>query len=156
VSAVLPPFPAAAHEALRDAQLRANLKNATDTIRDKRDRVVAEVADWEQLREAGSAIKADVLANLDRYLTQFEQAVIDAGGHVHWAADAEEANRHVLAIARAHEISELVKVKSLTTDEIGLNAALEAGGVHAVETDLAELILQLDGDCSAPRSHHRR
>ena len=69
-----------------NAQLRANLRNATDTIRDKRDRVVAEVPDWQELREAGRAIKADVLAHLDAYLLQFEAAVTAAGGHVHWAA----------------------------------------------------------------------
>jgi L-lactate dehydrogenase complex protein LldF len=153
-------FPAAAREALADSQLRTNLHNATHTIRDKRDRVVAEVPDWEELREAGRAIKADLLAHLDEYLLQFEQAVTDAGGHVHWAADAAEANALVLEIARAHAVSELVKVKSLTTDEIGLNAALAAGGVHALETDLAELILQLDGDWSShilvPAIHRNR
>jgi L-lactate dehydrogenase complex protein LldF len=149
VSTVLPPFPPAAREALGNAQLRANLHRATHTIRDKRGRVVAEVEDWEELRDAGRAIKADLLAHLDTYLTAFERAVSDAGGHVHWAADAAEANRQVLEVARTHRVSELVKVKSLTTDEIGLNAALEAGGVHAVETDLAELILQLDGDWSS-------
>jgi L-lactate dehydrogenase complex protein LldF len=150
----------AAREALGDAQLRANLANATHTIREKRDRVVAEVADWQQLREAGAAIKADVLANLDAYLLEFEAAVTAAGGHVHWAPDAAAANQVVLDVARAHEVTELVKVKSLTTDEIGLNAALAAGGVHALETDLAELILQLDGDWSShilvPAIHRNR
>jgi len=153
-------FPAAAHEALADRRLRANLRNATATIRAKRDGVVAEVPDWEQLREAGRAIKADVLARLDEYLLAFEAAVEAGGGRVHWAADAAEANALVLAIARTHEVSELVKVKSLTTDEIGLNAALAAGGVHALETDLAELILQLDGDWSShilvPAIHRNR
>ena len=153
-------FPAAAHEALADRQLRANLRNATHAIRDNRDRVVAEVPDWEELREAGRTIKADVLAHLDEYLVQFEAAVTDAGGHVHWAADAAGANALVLDIARAHAVSEVVKVKSLTTDEIGLNAALAAGGVRALETDLAELILQLDGDWSShilvPAIHRNR
>jgi L-lactate dehydrogenase complex protein LldF len=157
---VVRPFPMAAREALGDAQLRANLANATHTIREKRDRVVAEVADWQQLREAGAAIKADVLANLDAYLLEFEAAVTAAGGHVHWAPDAAAANQVVLDVARAHEVTELVKVKSLTTDEIGLNAALAAGGVHALETDLAELILQLDGDWSShilvPAIHRNR
>jgi L-lactate dehydrogenase complex protein LldF len=86
--------------------------------------------------------------------------VTAAGGHVHWAPDAAAANQVVLDIARAHEVTELVKVKSLTTDEIGLNAALAAGGVHALETDLAELILQLDGDWSShilvPAIHRNR
>jgi L-lactate dehydrogenase complex protein LldF len=160
VSATARPFPEAAHDALRDAQLRSNLFVATQTIRDKRNQVVGELSDWEELREAGRAIKADVLANLDRYLLQFEQAVADAGGQVHWAADAGEANQVVLDVARAHGVTELVKVKSLTTDEIGLNAALEAGGVSAIETDLAELILQLGGDWSShilvPAIHRNR
>jgi L-lactate dehydrogenase complex protein LldF len=145
VSAIRP-FPDAAREALADRRLGANLRNATETIRAKRARVVAEVPDWEELREAGRAIKADVLARLDEYLVQFESAVTAAGGQVHWARDAAEANGIVLEVARAHGVAEVVKVKSLTTDEIGLNDALAAGGVHAVETDFAELILQLDGD----------
>ena len=160
MSATARPFPEAAHDALRDAQLRSNLFVATQTIRDKRNQVVGELSDWEELREAGRAIKADVLANLDRYLLEFEAAVTAAGGHVHWAPDAAAANQVVLDVARAHEVTELVKVKSLTTDEIGLNAALAAGGVHALETDLAELILQLDGDWSShilvPAIHRNR
>jgi L-lactate dehydrogenase complex protein LldF len=139
-------FPIAAREALADSQLRHNLRNATTTIRDKRARVVAELPDWEELREAGRAIKADALRNLETYLVQFEAAVQAAGGEVHWARDAAEANRVVLDIARAHGVNEVVKVKSLTTDEIKLNDALAAAGIHALETDFAELILQLDGD----------
>ncbi|HUY70905.1 MAG TPA: LutB/LldF family L-lactate oxidation iron-sulfur protein [Gaiellaceae bacterium] len=154
------PFPVAARAALADPVLRANMRNATETIRGKRARVVAELPDWEELREAGRAIKADVLAHLDEYLIQFEEAVTVAGGQVHWARDAAEANRIVLDVARAHGVSEIVKVKSLTTDEIGLNDALAAGGVQAIETDFAELILQLDGDWSShilvPAIHRNR
>jgi L-lactate dehydrogenase complex protein LldF len=139
-------FPEAARAALADGRLRENMRNATTTIRDKRARVVGEVADWEELREAGRAIKADVMRRLDEYLVQFEESVHSAGGRVHWARDAAEANAVVLEVARSHDASEVVKVKSLTTDEIELNDALAAGGVHAVETDFAELILQLDGD----------
>jgi L-lactate dehydrogenase complex protein LldF len=160
MSNALRPFPEAAREALADDQLRTNMRNATDTIRAKRSRVVAELPDWEELREAGRAIKADVLARLDEYLLQFEEAVVAGGGHVHWARDAEEANAIVLEIARAHDVKEIVKVKSLTTDEIGLNDALAAGGVQAIETDFAELILQLDGDWSShilvPAIHRNR
>ena len=156
----LRPFPEAARAALADRQLRSNLRNATETIRDKRARVVDELPDWEALREAGRAIKADVLANLPEYLIQFEVAVTAAGGQVHWARDAAEANRIVLDVARSHGVSEVVKVKSLTTDEIGLNDALAAGGVQAIETDFAELILQLDGDWSShilvPAIHRNR
>ena len=153
-------FPEAARVALGDSQLRHNLRNATATIRAKRARVVAELEDWEELREAGRAIKADVMSRLDEYLLQFEAAVDAAGGHVHWARDAAEANDVVLDLARAHGASEVVKVKSLTTDEIGLNDALAEGGVNAIETDFAELILQLDGDWSShilvPAIHRNR
>jgi L-lactate dehydrogenase complex protein LldF len=139
-------FPDAAHVELANTQLRTNLRNATDTIRAKRARVVGEMPDWEELRDAGRAVKVDVMARLDEYLVQFEEAVEAAGGRVHWARDAAEANAVVIEIARTHRATDLVKMKSLTTDEIELNAALEAAGIDALETDFAELILQLDGD----------
>jgi L-lactate dehydrogenase complex protein LldF len=139
-------FPIAARRQLANPQLRANLRNATETIRAKRASTVGELPDWEELRNAGEAIKTDVLAHLDDYLVQFEAAVLRAGGHVHWARDAAEANAVVAEVARSHGASEVVKVKSLTTDEIELNSALQAAGIHALETDFAELILQLDGD----------
>jgi L-lactate dehydrogenase complex protein LldF len=139
-------FPSAARAELADEQLRANLRNATATIRAKRAGTVSELPDWEQLREAGSAIKADVLAHLDEYLLQFEATVERAGGRVHWARDAGEANATVAELIRSRGATEAVKVKSLTTDEIELNAALAAAGIEALETDFAELILQLDHD----------
>ena len=153
-------FPEAARIALGDTQLRHNLRNATTTIRDKRARVVAEVPDWEELRDAGRAIKADVMSRLDDYLLQFEAAAAAAGGSVHWARDGAEAAEVVTRVARAHGVDEVVKVKSLTTDEIELNERLAAGGIHALETDFAELILQLDGDWSShilvPAIHRNR
>jgi L-lactate dehydrogenase complex protein LldF len=153
-------FPEAARVELANEQLRRNLRNATDTIRAKRAAVVDELPDWEALRDAGSAIKTDVLANLERYLIQFENAVTTAGGEVHWARDAAEANTIVGDIVRAHGVDEVVKVKSLTTDEIRLNDALATMGIHALETDFAELILQLDGDWSShilvPAIHRNR
>lgn len=153
-------FPEAARVELANVQLRTNLRNATDTIRAKRAKVVDELPDWEELREAGKAIKTDVLGHLDEYLLQFEAAVEAAGGQVHWARDAAEANAAVVEVARTHGVDEVVKVKSLTTDEIGLNTALAEAGIHALETDLAELILQLDGDWSShilvPAIHRNR
>jgi L-lactate dehydrogenase complex protein LldF len=139
-------FPAAARDAVADRQLRRNLGNATATIRDKRARVVAEVADWAELRDAGAAIKDDVLAHLDTYLIQLEEQVVSAGGVVHWARDANEANEVVIRLVQATGSREVVKVKSMATQEIGLNEALEEAGIGAVETDLAELIVQLDHD----------
>ena len=153
-------FPEAARVELANVQLRRNLRAATDTIRAKRAHVVEELPDWEALREAGKAIKTDVLARLDEYALQFEAAVETAGGHVHWARNAQEANAVVVDVVRSHAVDEVVKVKSLTTDEIGLNAALAAAGIHALETDFAELILQLDGDWSShilvPAIHRNR
>ena len=139
-------FPAAARRSLGDSQLRANLARATSTIRDKRGRVVAELPDWEELRSSGSAIKDAALLGLADHLTQLESAVLGAGGQVHWAKDGDEACSIVAAVARSHGVDELVKVKSIATDEIGLNARLAADGILAVETDLAELIIQLDDD----------
>jgi L-lactate dehydrogenase complex protein LldF len=141
-----PTFPAAARTALADTQLRGNLAHATATIRAKRAVAVAELPDWERLRRAGEAIKDDVLSQLDVYLEQLERAVIARGGVVHWARDAEEANEIVLGLVRDAGAREVVKVKSMATAEIGLNEALEAGGVTAIETDLAELIVQLGDD----------
>ncbi|GAB2748339.1 LutB/LldF family L-lactate oxidation iron-sulfur protein [Terrabacter koreensis] len=140
------PFPAAARDALANTQLRRNLAHATSTIRAKRAAVVGEVPDWEALREAGSAIKADTMARLPELLEQLEANVTARGGTVHWARDAAEANRIVLDLVRATGENEVVKVKSMATQEIGLNEALEGAGITAHETDLAELIVQLGQD----------
>src|SRR5215207_8968013 len=141
-----PGFPAAARRSLADSQLRANLARATSTIRDKRARVVAELPDWEELRAAGSAIKDRALLTLSDQLELLESQVVSAGGRVHWARDGTEACAIVADIARSHGVDEVVKVKSIATDEISLNDELAAVGILAVETDLAELIIQLDDD----------
>ena len=139
-------FPSAASVALRDSQLRRNLAKATGTIREKRSAVVGELPDWGELRAAGRASKDAALAALDSHLTALESAVVSAGGVVHWAKDGTEGCSIVAEIARSHGVDEVVKVKSIVTDEIGLNQALAASGVRAVETDLAELIIQLGDD----------
>jgi L-lactate dehydrogenase complex protein LldF len=145
-AASAPDFPEAAGEALRNAQLRRNVRRATDVIRGKRALVVGEMDDWQELREAGRQIKAHVLRHLDEYLQQFEANCTAAGGHVHWAADADEANRIVVDIIRSHGGREVIKVKTMTSDETRLNAALEAAGIAPYETDLADLIIQLGDD----------
>jgi L-lactate dehydrogenase complex protein LldF len=139
-------FPAAARETLRDAQLRRNLGKATTTIRAKRLGAIGELPDWEALRDAGAAIKARAMATLPEQLERLEESVTRAGGIVHWARDGAEANAIVASVARAHGAREVIKVKSLATDEIGLNEALDAQGISAIETDLAELIIQLSHD----------
>ena len=139
-------FPSAARDALADTQLRANLGRATTTIRGKRAAAVAEVADWAELRAAGAALKDAVLATLDDHLVQLEARVTAAGGVVHWARDAPEANAIVTRLVKEAGAQEVVKVKSMATQEMGLNEALEAAGIAAWETDLAELIVQLGHD----------
>lgn len=154
------PFQEAARISLADVQLRRNMGKVTTTIRAKRDGAVAEMPDWEALREAGRAIKDRTMRHLDHYLIQLEESVTRAGGHVHWATDAAEANRIVTDLVKRHETKEVVKIKSLTTDELGLNDALREIGVEAFETDLAELIIQLAGERSShilvPAIHKNR
>ncbi|WP_433961780.1 lactate utilization protein B [Deinococcus sonorensis] len=126
--------------------MRRNLRHATTTIREKRERAVAEVPDWERLRDRGAAIKDATLSDLAEQLLTLEASVTRAGGTVHWARDAEEARTIVADLVQGHGSDEVIKVKSIATDEIELNAALEQRGIHVTETDLAELIVQLAGD----------
>ncbi len=146
------PFPEVAEHELGNVQMRSNLQKATTTIRAKRAARVSETPDWEGLRDAGSAIKRHVMTNLPELLEQFEEAFTARGGHVHWARDAEEANEIVSDLVAQHAPiqangrREVIKVKSMATQEIGLNEFLEENGVDAIETDLAELIVQLGGD----------
>jgi L-lactate dehydrogenase complex protein LldF len=155
-----PPFEESAKTSLDDAQLRRNLGTATKTIREKRAVAVAEMPDWEELREAGRALKTRVMRHLDEYLLQLEESVEKAGGNVHWARDAEEANRIIVEIIQSHDVKEVVKVKSIATDETKLNEHLEREGIRAYETDLAELIIQLAGETSShilvPAIHKNR
>ncbi len=155
-----PPFQEAARGALADSQLRHNLGRATRTIRAKRAEAVAELTDWEQLREAGRAIKERVLRHLDDYLLELEAAVTAAGGVVHWARDAQECNRIVCQLAADHGVQEVVKSKSMVTEETKLNEALAEHGIQAHETDLAQLIIQLADDAPShilvPAIHKNR
>ena len=156
----MPPFPVGAKTALADSQLRSNIRNATHTIRAKRALRVAELDDFQQLREAAADIKDEVLGGFVGYLEQAEASLTAAGATVHWARDAAEANQIVVDIARHHKVDEVVKVKSMATQEIELNVALEAAGIAAWETDLAELIVQLGDDLPShilvPAIHRNR
>jgi len=156
----LPTFQSSARVALNNTQLRHNLHKATSTIREKRRRAVEEMPDWQELREAGRVIKEQTMLHLDHYLVELEAAVQRAGGQVHWARDAQEANALIAQIVEQHHAREVIKVKSLTTDELGLNRALAEHGISAIETDLAELIIQLAGESSShilvPAIHKNR
>ncbi len=116
--------------------------------------------DWEELRQAGADLKDATLARLDEHLEQLEAALVERGAVVHWARDAAEACAVVAEVAHAHGVDEVVKVKSMATQEIGLNEALAAEGIAAWETDLAELIVQLGDDLPShilvPAIHRNR
>ena len=139
-------FPIAARALVNNSQLRHNVRHATDVIRGRRARAVAEMPDWEPLRDTASEIKGHTLRYLESYLVQFEEACTKAGGKVHWARDADEANQIIVDIVRSHNEKEVIKVKTMTSDEIQLNPALEEAGITPYETDLADLIVQLGED----------
>ncbi len=141
--ALAPPFPVAALPVLRNVQLRKNVAHAIDVIQAKRARLVEEKTDWQELRAAAAAIKDEALQDLGAYLEQFEERCTAAGGRVHWAADAAEARKIILDLLREEKADEVIKIKTMTSAEIQLNPFLEAAGVRAYETDLAEIILQL-------------
>ncbi len=141
-----PAFPMAARTLMGDSQLRKNVRHATDVIQNKRGMVVGEMPDWQDLRETGKRLREHTMEHLDFYLEQFERNCIAAGGVVHWARDAEEARAVVVGLARAADAREVIKIKSMTTEEIFLNPALSEAGIQPFETDLAELIIQLGGD----------
>jgi L-lactate dehydrogenase complex protein LldF len=140
------PFPIAAKAAIGDTQLRKNVRHAVEIIQSKRAAVVREMPDWQELRETGQQIRRHTMAHLDYYLQQFEHNCTRAGGVVHWARDAREARQIIVDLVKASGSEEVIKIKSMTTEEIQLNPALQAAGIRAFETDLAELIIQLGQD----------
>ncbi|MDJ0954385.1 MAG: LutB/LldF family L-lactate oxidation iron-sulfur protein [Acidimicrobiia bacterium] len=113
---------------------------------DKRVKAAAVFPQMEDMRDRARVIRAEVIASLDEVLAEFADAVAARGGKVFFAADAAEANDYIVNLARAEGVSRAVKVKSMVTEEIELNAALEAAGIEAVETDLGEFIVQLAGE----------
>lgn len=143
---IAPPFPEAALPILQNVQLRKNVAHATDVIQSKRNSLVQEKSDWQELRNSAAAIRKQALANLGAYLEQFEANCAARGGVVHWASDAAEARKLILGILRDEKANEVIKIKTMTSSEIRLNPALEAAHIQTTETDLAELILQLGDD----------
>ena len=112
-------------------------------IRQKRDKSIHQIPEWEALREMGSQIKNNVLANLDKYLLQFEANALANGVKIPWAADAKEHNQIVLSLLREQSLSRMVKSKSMLTEECGLNEYLEHNGIKVIDSDLGERIVQL-------------
>jgi len=140
-----PDFADRAHTALNDAKLRKNFRRAMDGLMAKRAAQFPDPAAWDELRARGAAVRARALAKLPELLRQLEANLTANGIQVHWAETTAEANAIVLGILAAHDARLVIKGKSMVTEEMHLNAHLEANGVEAVESDLGEYIIQLAG-----------
>src|SRR5215472_594533 len=153
-------FLGASRQALADVPLQAALVRLTETLMAGNRRGYAALADSSALRDHAKRVKEHTLAHLDRYLEQLEASVVKLGGKVHWATDADEARRIIVDIAKQAGCTRAVKSKSMTTEEVHLNPALEAAGIEVTETDFGEFIIQLAGErpshLVAPAVHHTR
>lgn len=131
--------------ALGNPSLQKALATATGKALDSREQAVAQMGEesWEHLRERARAIKEHTIDNLDYYLAQLAANVESSGGHVFWAQTSADARRYITELAGRRKVKVAVKGKSMMTEEIELNHALEAAGIEAVETDLGEYIVQL-------------
>lgn len=138
-----PDLTSRSHAALGDPVLQGALGNATRTFIERRREAVATAQDWQALRERARRVKEHTVNHLDYYLERLVEKVTELGGRVHWARRGEDVSRYVVELARARGITSVVKSKSMTTEEIELNHALEAEGIRPVETDLGEYIIQL-------------
>jgi L-lactate dehydrogenase complex protein LldF len=153
-------FSGAVERALADPPLQAALVRLTDTLMTANRLGFAALADSDKLRDHAKQIKEHTLARLDQYLEQLEASVVRNGGNVHWAAHASEAREIVVEIAKKAGCKHAVKSKSMTSEEVHLNPALEAAGIEVTETDFGEYIIQLAGErpshLVAPAVHHTR
>jgi L-lactate dehydrogenase complex protein LldF len=151
-------FSGATAEALANTTLQAALSKLADTLVLANRRGYAALPDSSLLREHAKHIKEHTLAHLDRYLQELEASVQKRGGTVHWAATAEDARQIVVNIAKQSQCKHAVKSKSMTSEEIHLNRALEEDGVEVTETDFGEFIIQAAGErpshLVAPAVHH--
>jgi L-lactate dehydrogenase complex protein LldF len=134
-----------AEAALHDVQLKTALDRATGRFIAQRSTALDAMIDSDTVRDQARAARARALAHLDQYLLQLTEQVEAAGGHVHWAADAADARRIIGAIARQGNVRRIVKGKSMASEDVHLNHALEEAGFTVVETDLGEYIIQLAG-----------
>jgi L-lactate dehydrogenase complex protein LldF len=131
-------------KAITKDYMREAVKSAQDRLRERRIKAADELGDWEEWRNHGEEIRRHTLENLDYYLLQLTGNVEKNGGHVYFAKTENEVNEYILEIIRKKNAKKVVKSKSMVTEEISLNKALEDAGCKVVETDLAEFILQTD------------
>ena len=136
------PFKTRVKQAVSNPALADTLTRATLHLKEQK-RVSLEELEAQRLRDQMRQMKAHTLRNLPELLEQFERNVVMNGGQVHWAENAEDANRIISELAEQHDVRKVVKSKSMATEEIHLNHHLEAQGITCVETDLGEYIIQL-------------
>ncbi len=139
-------FPEHAKAALADPIQRQALRAATDLFRERRGSALQRAPAFETWRDEARAIKDDSLLRLDELLLEFERNATAKGVVVHWAEDGSQASQILIALCKERGIDRAAKSKSMTTEEISLNAALAAAGIAAIETDLGEWIIQLAGE----------
>jgi L-lactate dehydrogenase complex protein LldF len=132
-----------AKAALQDSQLKGALNILTNTFGERRKLAIRSVNNWEGLRERARKIKDETLLHLDKYLEKFIENAEKAGAKIHWAVDGKEANEIILGLIRERNAKNVVKSKSMVSEETHLNAALEKAGIFPIETDLGEWIIQL-------------
>ncbi|MDG6895220.1 LutB/LldF family L-lactate oxidation iron-sulfur protein [Volucribacter amazonae] len=133
-------------EEINDQIMRKAVVMAQERIGNNRQVMVDELGHWEEWRDLAKEIRNHVLENLDAYLYQLSEKVTENGGHVYFAETAEEATNYIKQVALAKNAKKIVKSKSMVTEEIGLNHALEAENIQVIESDLGEYILQIAGD----------
>ncbi|MDF2876417.1 MAG: lutB 1 [Sporomusa sp.] len=133
-------------KALKDDQMRQAVRKAVDRLSGNKDKAARELPNWEQWREQTRLIRQHTIDNLDYYLQALTDNVRKAGGKVHFALSAEEARTVITGLCKQYDAKRVVKSKSMVTEEIHLNPALEKAGLEVVESDLAEYILQLAGE----------
>ena len=143
------PYRTRIRQALGDADLKSALDQATARLARRR-LTALDAVDAELMRDEGRSVRERAIRRLPDLLEELESNLVRNGCTVHWARDASEAGDAVVDIARRRGVRSAVKSKSMLTEEIGLNHALEAAGIDVVETDLGEYILQLDDE---PPSH---
>ncbi|MFZ3579717.1 LutB/LldF family L-lactate oxidation iron-sulfur protein [Virgibacillus sp. DJP39] len=134
---------------LKDTFMRNAIATAQDSLRGKKIQATTgdeSLGDWEEWRNAGEEIRRHTLENLDYYLNQLSENIAERGGHVFFAETAEEANRYIHDVIEEKNAKNIVKTKSMVTEEISLNEMLEEMGCDVLETDLGEYILQIDDD----------
>lgn len=154
------PFKDLIERQVHDEVMQKAVANAQETIGRNRQKMVDELGHWEDWRDRAAQIRDHVLANLDGYLYQLSEKVEQHGGHVFFAKTKDDATQYILDVAKEKKAKKIVKAKSMVTEEIGMNSALENEGIKVIETDLAEFILQQAKDAPShvvvPAIHKNR